>query len=103
MHALVAAVLLRMARLDALDLDAEAEPPDRELGEVEEGAGAGERGAGERDAAVGSDGLSDRMAVGRPRSWKRRSKAVLAGPSRVESRASQSSRKREAWSVAVSG
>lgn len=51
MHALVAAVLLRMAGLDALDRDAEAQPPDRELGEVEQGIGAGER-----DAVVGANG-----------------------------------------------
>jgi len=35
MHALVAAVLLRMARLNALDADAEAQPLDRQLGEIE--------------------------------------------------------------------
>jgi hypothetical protein len=47
--------------------------------------------------------LSERMASGRPRSRNSRSKAVMAGSSRVESSASQSSRKREAWSVTVSG
>ena len=57
MHALVAAVLLGMTWLDALDGDAEAEPPDRELGEIEEAAWAGER-----HAIVGADG------VGSPRS-----------------------------------
>jgi hypothetical protein len=35
MHALVAAVLLGTAGLDALDGNAKPEPPDRELGEVE--------------------------------------------------------------------
>src|ERR1700680_1455696 len=36
MHALVAAVLLRMSGLDALDTDSQAQPPDRELREAEE-------------------------------------------------------------------
>jgi hypothetical protein len=39
-----------MARLDALDGDAEPEPPDGELGEIEEGVGAGEG-----DAGIGAD------------------------------------------------
>ena len=47
--------------------------------------------------------LSDRIAWSRPRSWKSSSKAVMARFSGVDSRASQSSRKREAWSVTVSG
>src|SRR6266581_1864095 len=47
--------------------------------------------------------LSERMASGKPRSRNSRSKAVKAVSSRVESRASHSSRKREAWSVAVNG
>lgn len=80
-----------MAGLDALDLDAEAEPPDGKLGEVEEAIGAGER-----DAVVGADG-----------SWQ----AALAeqlleggyGRLLVPSMASHSSRKREAWSVTVRG
>src|SRR5204863_3182614 len=42
--------------------------------------------------------LSERMASGSPCSRNSRSKAVMAGSSRVESSASQSSRKREAWS-----
>ena len=50
-HALVTAVLLRVAGLDALDGDAQAQPPDRQLGEVEQGVGAGEG-----DAVVGADG-----------------------------------------------
>ena len=38
----MAAVLLRAARFDALDVDAETEPPDGELGEIEEGVWASE-------------------------------------------------------------
>jgi len=52
MHALMASVLLRMARLDALDLDAEPEPPNGELGEVEEGIRTGEW-----NAVIGADGF----------------------------------------------
>ena len=35
MHALVAAILLRMARPDPFDPNAEAEPPDRQPAQVE--------------------------------------------------------------------
>ena len=51
-HALVAAVLLRVSGLDALDLYAEPEPPDGELGEVEEGIRTCEG-----NAVIGADGL----------------------------------------------
>jgi hypothetical protein len=50
MHALVTAILLWMAGLDALDRNAQAQPPNRELGEVEQGVGAGKR-----DAIVGAN------------------------------------------------
>jgi hypothetical protein len=36
MHPLVAAILLRMPRLDALDRDAEAQPPNREFAQAVE-------------------------------------------------------------------
>lgn len=42
-HAFVSAVLLRTAGLDAFDLDAQAQPPYREFGEVKQGIGAGKR------------------------------------------------------------
>jgi len=41
-HALMAAVLLRMAGLDALDGDTQAQPPDRQAGEIVEAVGTGE-------------------------------------------------------------
>src|SRR5947209_1251892 len=52
----MAAILLRVAWLDTFDRDAEAQPPDRELGEIEQGIGTGEGHAivgtnGERQAA----------------------------------------------------
>ena len=43
MHPLVAAVLLRMPGLDALDGDAQAQPPYRELAQAEQGLRTGER------------------------------------------------------------
>ena len=42
MHAFVTAILLRMARLDALDADAQTEPPDGELAQVEQSMRRGE-------------------------------------------------------------
>jgi hypothetical protein len=41
MHALMPTVLLGMARLDALDVDPQAQPPNRKPGQSEEGVGAG--------------------------------------------------------------
>jgi hypothetical protein len=52
MHALMAAVLLRPAGLDAFDCDAEAQPSHRELGEVEKGIRAGGRPRSEFAGAV---------------------------------------------------
>src|ERR1700724_1406330 len=42
MHALMAAILLRMARLNALDANAEPEPPNRELAQIEQGVSGSE-------------------------------------------------------------
>jgi hypothetical protein len=50
MHALVAAILLRAAGLDALNADPQAQPPDGELAQAEQGMGRGEG-----DAVVGAN------------------------------------------------
>src|SRR5215475_7440135 len=66
-HALVTAVLLRVTRLDAFDGDAQAQPPDRQLGEVEQrvraskwntvvGADGGRQAALEKQLLEGGDG-----------------------------------------------
>src|SRR5215472_812250 len=52
MHAFMAAVLLRMTRLDSLDGNAEPQPPDGESAQVEETIGRGEG-----HAVVGTNGL----------------------------------------------
>ena len=51
MHALMAAVLLRLAWLDAFDLDAKPEPPDGQPAQVEQSIGGGEG-----NTIVGADG-----------------------------------------------
>jgi len=51
-HALMAAILLRMAGFDAFDVDGEPQLPDGELGQGEEPIGAGEG-----NAIVGPDRL----------------------------------------------
>jgi hypothetical protein len=52
MHAFVPAVLLRMSRCDAFNLNPQAEPPDAQFAEAVERM----RGR-ERDAVVGADAL----------------------------------------------
>src|ERR1700721_3728938 len=52
MHAFMAAVLLRMARLDSLDGNAEPQPPNSESAQVEQTIGRGEG-----HAIVGTNGL----------------------------------------------
>jgi hypothetical protein len=51
-HPFVTSILLRAARLDALDLDAEAQPPHGELAQAEQRVRTGEG-----DAVVGANGL----------------------------------------------
>ena len=73
MHALMTPILLRMAGLDALNADPQAEPPHRELAQVEQ------RMCGsERHTVIAAD------VAGRPRSLKSRSNTVKAYSSRVE-------------------
>jgi hypothetical protein len=42
MHAFMAAILLWMARLDALDANAQAQPPDRELAQIKQSVSGSE-------------------------------------------------------------
>ena len=92
MHALVTAVLLRMARFDALDRDAQAQPPHGELRDVEQRVGAGEGHAVVAANGSGQAALEEQLLEGGD-----------GVSSRVDSSASHSSRKREAWSVTVKG
>jgi len=78
MHALVAAVLLRMTRLDPFNANTEPEPPDRKFAQVKQGMGRSEG-----HAVVAAD--ADRHAA----LLKSRSNRVKAYSSRVEERASQ--------------
>ena len=93
MHPLVPAVLLGMAGLDALDLNAQAEPPHRQLAEAVERM---RRTQTARRCRSGSP-------RGRPNSLNARSKTVKAYISLVVDNASQVIRYRLAKSVIVSG
>ena len=81
MHAFVTAVLLRMAGLDALDANAQPQPPDRQLAQVEQSM----RGS-ERHAVIAAD------VGGQAALFKKRSNTVKAKSSRVEESASHRSR-----------
>ena len=61
MHPLVSAVLLRIAWLDAFDANPEAQPPDRELAQTEDGIGAGEG-----KTVVGADRLRQAKVLKSP-------------------------------------
>lgn len=63
-HALMATVLLRTARLDTLDRNAETQPPNGQFAQIK-------RPLGEANGTP----LSERMACGRPRSLNNRSEA----------------------------
>ena len=81
-----------LSGLDALDRDAEAEPPDGEPGEIEEAVGAGEG-----QAVVGADGVGQAALL---------EEALEGGDGWILARGLQGfaqRRKREAWSVTVSG
>ena len=86
MHALVAAILLRVARLDPLDLDAEAEPPDRKLGEVEQGIGTCEG-----NAIVGADDLGQAELLERGFKYREGKRFPGAGQSSVMAKRSENS------------
>ena len=85
MHAFMAAVLLGMSGLDAFDRYAEPQPPDGKFGKIEQSVWACER-----NAVVGSDRL--RQAAFEEQLFE----GGEGGFSRVDSRASQRSRKRDA-------
>jgi len=64
MHPRVAAVLLRLAWLDARDGDAEPEPPDGELGQVEQRVRAGKGDAMVRADRLGPATLAEPLREG---------------------------------------
>ena len=69
MHALVTAVLLRFSRCDALDGDAQAQPPDRQFRQIVETVGRGKGQAvvapdGGGKAALGKQALERVEGIG---------------------------------------
>jgi len=81
MHPLVPPILLRVPRLNPLNLNAQAQPPHREFAEPTE-----------RGGAANGTPLSVRIAPGSPNSLKARSNTVKANETWVLDNASQTSR-----------
>src|SRR2546430_226042 len=61
MHALMAAVLLRMTRLDPFNANTQPEPPDRQVAHVKQGMGGSEG-----HAVVAADGWRQGAALNKP-------------------------------------
>jgi len=80
MHAFMPAILLRMTGLDAFDGDAQTQPPDGELGELEQGVGRSEGNAVVRADAARQAALLEQSL-----------KSRKSRDSQVDSRASQRS------------
>jgi hypothetical protein len=64
-HALMAPVLLRAAGFDALDIDAEPQPPDREFREIEKGVWASEGNSVVGANRIGQAALAEQPLEGR--------------------------------------
>src|SRR5258708_34344805 len=95
MHALMAAVLLRMTRLDPFNANTEPEPPDRKFAQVKQGMGGSEGHAvvaadTDRQAALLKQPLKHSESIVFPRN-----RQSPTGEEKTAARAGNSSRRAE--------